>query len=71
MDKDSFAFTVYLIHELAAAKKKTSGEIYKILKKYDCIDDYIVPYFDVLHTMGTEYLINDVSKYILQRGGTI
>lgn len=71
MNEDSFAFTVYMIHEIANKKGKTPGQIYKALKDCDCIDEYLVPCFDVLHTMGTEYLIEDIDQYVSLRGGTL
>lgn len=71
MDKDSCAFVMYLIHALADVKGSTPGQIYKKLKEYDCINGYLVPCYDVLHTMGTEYLLNDIERFVVNRGGSI
>ena len=71
MNESSMAFTIYLIHELANSRNMTPGQIYRILKSCGCIDNYLVPNYDVLHTMGTEYLMDDVSNYVSDRGGLL
>lgn len=71
MNEKSFAFVMYLIHELANARNMAPGQIYKILKQYGCIDNYLVPNYDVLHTLGTEYLMEDIYKYVSVRGGEL
>lgn len=71
MNEQSFAFVVYLIHELANSRNAAPGDIYRTLKQYGCIDNYLVPNYDVLHTLGTEYLIEDINKYVSLRGGAL
>ena len=71
VNESSMAFTIYLIHELANSRNMTPGQIYRILKNCGCIDNYLVPNYDVLHTMGTEYLMDDVSHYVSARGGLL
>lgn len=71
MNKETFAFIMYMIHELANARDMAPGQIYKILKQYGCIENYLVPNYDILHTLGTEYLMEDISKYISLRGGRL
>ena len=71
MNEASMTFTVYMIHELANARGMTPVDVYKILKQSGCIDNYLVPHYDVLHTMGTQYLIDDISGYVSSRGGAI
>ena len=71
MDEKSFAFVVYLIHELANQKNIAPAQAYKVLKQCGCIDKYLVPNYEVLHTLGTEYLMDDISRYVSARGGTL
>lgn len=35
------------------------------------IDDYIIPCCDMLHTLGREYLIEDMSELVIERGGKL
>ena len=53
MNESSMAFTIYLIHELANSRNMTPGQVYRILKNCGCIDNYLVPNYDVLHTMSS------------------
>lgn len=71
MNENSMSFTIYLIHELANEKNVAPSEIYRELKKSGCIDNYLVPNYDVLHTMGTQYLVNDIRNYVASRGGAV
>ena len=71
MNESSLAFTVYMIHELANARNLSPGEVYRALKDSGCIDQYLVPHYEVLHTMGTQYLMNDITQYVSSRGGVL
>lgn len=71
MDEKLFSFTMYLIHEIADSRTSTPREVYRILKDFGCIDNYLIPHYEVLHTMGTDYLVKDICDYISSRGGSI
>lgn len=45
----------FLIHQLAEEWDKTPSEVYSILKSANVIEDYIVPCYDTLHTLGRRY----------------
>jgi hypothetical protein len=68
MNKDSFSFVIFIIHACAERWKKLSPEVYALLQQADCINDYLVPYYDVLHTQGEKYLVDDVEGYLTKRG---
>ncbi len=42
--------------------------MFRLLKRSGCLDSYIVPHFDVLHTLGKNYLISDIEEYLKPRG---
>ena len=71
MHEECFSFIIYMIHELAENWNMLPGRVFWILKKSGCIDQYMIPYYDVLHTLGTEYLVEDIGRYVDQRGGGI
>ena len=71
MNRDSFSFVIYMIHACANRWKKLPSEIYHLLQSTGCIDHYLVPYYDVLHTQGTEYVVADIKEYLEVRGVTI
>ena len=65
---ESLTFVIFLIHACAAKWNKLSPEVFDILQKSNCISDYLVPYYDVLHTQGEKYLVDDIESYLMRRG---
>ena len=71
MNKDTFSFIIYMIHKLADSWEVLPGKVYALLKGSDCIDGYLVPHYDVLHTLSSDYLVEDIEKYLEKRGVVI
>ena len=69
VDKDVFEFVIYMIHACSQKWGQSPSTVYKRLKSADCIDNYLVPYYDVLHTQGTAFVVEDIEKYLSLRGG--
>lgn len=67
MNEDSFSFVVYMIHACADKWGKTPADVYKAIKKSGCLDKYLVPFYDVLHTQSTDYVVNDIGDYLKSR----
>ena len=61
-------FSVFLIHALARAWDRTYGQAYQILNESGILDDYILPCYDVLHTQGKQYLVEDITEFVKERG---
>lgn len=68
MDESTFSFIIYLIHELAEAWNMLPSKVFRILKRTGCIDHYLIPYYDVLHTLGVQCLVEDIGAYVEKRG---
>lgn len=68
MDKDILSFVTFSIGNLARALNLTQKDIYNRLKSSGILDDYIVPSYDVLHTFGKEYLIDDLTSFMKEKG---
>ena len=62
------AFVVYLIHALSEAWKMATPNVYSILKTSGALDKYVIPFYDVLHTCGSRYLVEDITDYLMDRG---
>ena len=43
----------------------------KILNETHILDDYIFVCYDTLHTLGTEYLVEDITEYAKEKGAAI
>lgn len=71
MNKESFSFVVYMIHACANKWNMMPSEVYQKLQSVGCIDCYLVPHYDILHTQGTGYIVDDIKEYLTVRGVTI
>ena len=68
MSKESFSFVIYMIHACANQWGKVPSDVYKLLQQTGCIDNYLVPHYDILHTQGTDYIVEDINEYLGIRG---
>ena len=53
-----------------AAKLGVSAEkVYDALtEKSDILNDYIIPEYEILHTQGKEYIVDDIIEVMKERG---
>ena len=56
------------MYSLAEKWKKTPATVYKILNSTGIFDNYIVRGYDVLHTLGKEYLVEDITDFVREKG---
>lgn len=68
MDRKSLEFTVFLIHALADAWNRSCKYVYQILDSTGILDSYILPCYDVLHTQGRQYLVDDITDFVREKG---
>ncbi|WP_242826981.1 DUF3791 domain-containing protein [Butyrivibrio sp. MC2013] len=57
-----------MIHACANKWSKTPSEVYFLMTQSDCINSFLVPNFDVLHTQSTSYIVEDITEYLRVRG---
>ena len=65
---NELTFVVFMVHLLAAAWGMSPPEAYELCKQSGALDNYLVPHYDVLHSMGANALIEDLTGYIRERG---
>ena len=68
MNKESFSFIVYMIHACADKWGLSPAEVYKKLQSVGCIDRYLIPNYEILHTQGSGYVTEDIEQYLTMRG---
>ncbi len=68
MDKNTLEFVTYCISKLSALLNLPQREVYDRLKRSGILYDYIVPSYDVLHTFGYRYLMEDLTDYMREKG---
>ena len=71
MDSKELSFVVYLLYQLSEAWNMIPSRVYAKLKEADIISDYILPCYDTLHTLGSQYLVEDLTSLARERGVTI
>ena len=62
-------FSVFCIESIAEKLGQTGDVVYEMLtKESSVLNDYIVPCYDVLHTQGKEYIVEDIIDVMKQKG---
>ena len=56
-------FLIYCMERYRYYKNLTGKEVAELFEKSD-VQTYIIKCFGALHTVGEEYLINDIEEYI-------
>ena len=68
IEKKELTFVVFVLHALGQHWNMTTPEVYDILNSTGILDDYIIKCYDVLHTLGKEYLVEDITEFVRERG---
>ena len=63
---EEFDFYIYSMERYSIAKGLSGLQTFSLFKRYG-IDDYLLDHYDLLHTQGTGYVIDDVDQLIQQR----
>ena len=65
-------YVLFCIEGLAKKLGKDGREVYRMLTEdSDILNSYIVPSYDVLHTQGKDYIIEDILDVMKKRGLTV
>ena len=67
-EKKELTFVVFILHALGQLWNMTTPEVYDILNSTGILDDYIIKCYDVLHTLGKEYLVEDITEFVREKG---
>lgn len=68
MDTKTLEFVTYCICKLAQSLNMSQREVYRRLKQSGILYDYIVPSYDVLHTFGSRYIVEDLTDFMREKG---
>ena len=66
--KQNLDFVTYCIGNLSRRLGIRACDVYLKLKKSGILDNYIIPSYDVLHTFSKEYLMEDLTDYMKEKG---
>lgn len=65
------SFSIFILYSLAEKWKITPAAVYKILNTTGILDNYIIAGYDMLHTQGKEYLVEDITEFVREKGVAI
>ena len=68
MSYDQLDFVTYCIGNLSMRLQLPQRAIYLKLKDSGILENYIVKGYEVLHTFGKEYLMDDLITYMQEKG---
>ncbi len=65
-------FVVFCIEAVAEALNKPADAVYRALSgPSNILNQYLVPCYEVLHTQGRTYIVNDILEVMQERGVTV
>ena len=66
---DELEFAVFCIENIAKRLGKNAEDVYRLLtEKSDILNSYIVPEYEILHTQGKDYIVDDIISLMKERG---
>lgn len=65
-------FAIFCVENVAIRLGVAAEKVYEALTiKSDILYSYIVPCFDVLHTQGKDYIVEDIIEIMKERGASV
>ncbi len=62
-------FAVFCIENIAIRLEKNAEEVYKMLtEESNILSGYIIPEYEMLHTQGRDYIVDDIISLMRERG---
>lgn len=62
-EKDVALFVAFCIEEYGADKKMSGEQVHDLFSKYGLVD-YLSEFYEVLHTQGRQWLIEEIDEFI-------
>jgi len=59
-------FLIYCIETYKRRKNMTGKQVINLFSQYK-VSEYIIRFFEALHTTGENYIINDIDEYIAEQ----
>lgn len=67
MTPQELEFAVYCVGCVADRLNRPVPEVYDLLAQNNILQDYIVEFYDVLHTQSRDYIVEDVISLMKER----
>ena len=66
VSKEAFEFFVYTLEKYAIGKRIGGLQALALFKEY-AADEFLLKHYDLLHTQGTGYVLDEVQRFIDRR----
>ncbi len=66
VSKEVFEFYTYTLEKYAISKRIGGLQALAIFKEYG-IDEYLIKHYDLLHTQGTGYVIDEIDRFVRRK----
>lgn len=66
VSKEAFEFFTYTLESYARSKRIGGLQALALFKEYEA-DEYLLKHYDLLHTQGTGYVIDEIDRLIQRR----
>lgn len=68
-NENELEFAIFCIENLSTRLKKKPEDLFRVLtEQTDILYGYIIPSYDVLHTQGKEYILEDLIALMQKKG---
>ncbi|GHT97200.1 transcriptional regulator [Spirochaetia bacterium] len=74
MTKDILEFSVFCIECVADELGMNGKEVYRLMTTcpgLNVLDDYVIAYYNALHTQGKEYIVRELLEVMQKQGAKI
>lgn len=71
MTTENLYFITFCVGSLSEALNKSASQVYEALRSSGLLNDYIIPCYDVLHSFSKEYIVEDLTEALKERGALI
>lgn len=71
LTKEELSFSIFILYSLADKWKMSPAKVYKLLNETGILDNCIIKCYDVLHTLGKEYLVEDITEFAREKGAEV
>lgn len=61
-------FVVYCVENLANYINEDSVKVFDLLDENELIEGYILKFYDILHTQGKDWIVEDLVEQLEKRG---
>ena len=66
VSREAFEFYTYCLEKFALAKEVSGLQAFALFKEYQ-VDEFLIDHFNLLHTQGTEYVLDEIQRFINKR----